>query len=522
MTWLDNLKRFFIKFLAIDQKMHSESENDITESYKFEDYLLSEAYAIGNKDIIENVYKKLGHNKNSFWCASPNNFLCKRHSGIPRTILTALTNIISENYDGLHFDNEKDKEIWEEIEKDNKFNSIVVKMVKDALIFGEGAIKFTYDPTVSKFPIIEFVPAKKCNIVYKYNRLQEIVFINNVYVTKDGKEYILEEHYYKGGISYKLTNKDGKEFPLNKVDETKELKDIEFSNDFIAAVPFKIFDSNRYEGHGEGVFTSKYDICDAIDEVVTQYLNTVRLSSPKLFVNEACFRFDPETNERDIKSTMFNQLYSMGDNSDSESKESIKLIQSMLYSDEFGKTLSQLIVILCAGLISPSTINIQLTDTSLISNESGEAQREREKQTLYTVNKIKNSLQETLPYVVYTALKLYGYIMGSDIDVNISNISVLFDEYANPSFESQIQCIKQAVPEMMIMTPEEIVQMKYGNKITEEEKAKKVESLYIMKWGVKNIEEVYEKYKDKQEAPIEDNLTQGNNEFNIKEEILAE
>ncbi len=528
MSWLKSLKDFIRRFFSIEQEIHSNFPNSVNQSTNFDNYLLSEAYAIGNTNIISQVNKRVkGSNKNSFWSAPTDDFLCKRHSGLPKVILTAITNIVTENYDGLIFNEDKktEKEIWEEIEIDNKFNEIVVKAVREALIFGEGAFKFTYDPEITRYPIIEFIPAKNCSIVYKYGRLQEIVFMNNVYTAKNGKTYILEEHYYKGGISYDLIDGQEKKVNLDIIDETASLEDVEFSNsDFIAAVPFKIFNSDRFEGHGEGIFDSKFDIIDALDETLTQYANTVRLSSPKLYADESCFKFDPETGNRDVKSTIFNQIYSLGGGTNplNENKELIKLIQSALNSDEYGKTVSDLLTLLCAGLISTSTINIQLTKNSLISNESGQAQREREKQTLYTINKIKDSLNSTLPDVVYVAVSLYGYIVNKDYKASKTGVSVAFDEYANPSLESKLQALQAAMPGLSLMGPEEAIQLLYGYTLSEEKKAELIEHYYIRNYGVRNIDELYESKKNERITLNAEKSEQANNEFNIKEEILAE
>jgi hypothetical protein len=177
---------------------------------------------------------------------------------------------------------------------------------------------------------------------------------------------------------------------------------------------------------------------------------------------------------------------------------------------------------LCAGLISTSTINIQLTKNSLISNESGQAQREREKQTLYTINKIKDSLNSTLPDVVYVAVSLYGYIVNKDYKASKTGVSVAFDEYANPSIESKLQALQAAMPGLSLMGPEEAIQLLYGYTLSEEKKAELIEHYYIRNYGVRNIDELYESKKNERITLNAEKSEQANNEFNIKEEILAE
>ena len=505
MKLIDNFKDMVLKWLGIEQQMHSPVSNNINKTNIMQEYLLYDAWAIGDSTILKNTYKSLPDGyKRSFWKCVPDSDICARHSGIPKIILTSLVDIIAENYDGISFDSgyKKQEEIWKEIETDNDFFSIVVKSTRDTLVFGEGAYKLLYNPEISKYPIIQYVPAKKCEIIKQYGRLKEIDFFDSVYYDEKNNMYVLKEYYKKGCIEYKLFNSQDKEVPLNTIPETEGLQNIYFNDtNFIAAVPCKIFESDKYEGHGESIFAGgKTDIFDGIDETVSLYLQAIRIGGLKAYYPSDLFVMDPETGKRDINSTVFNPIIAIESGAPLTDAQKIQTVQGALYSDEYGKTLSQLITLACAGLCSPSTIAIALQNTALISNDTGEAQREKEKQTLYTINKIKNALYETLPVVIETVLKFYGYITGQVYEAKAKHISVLFSEYANPSVEAQTECIKKATPEVTIMTPDEIVQEKYGYTITDEQKAKLTEELWIINYGVKNAEELYKKLKDQEES----------------------
>ena len=63
------------------------------------------------------------------------------------------------------------------------------------------------------------------------------------------------------------------------------------------------------------------------------------------------------------------------------------------------------------GIISPSTLGI---DTKKLDN--AEAQREKEKTTLYTRNAIVEALQETLPEVVSAAVNAYNILIGRPVE----------------------------------------------------------------------------------------------------------
>ena len=62
------------------------------------------------------------------------------------------------------------------------------------------------------------------------------------------------------------------------------------------------------------------------------------------------------------------------------------------------------------GIISPSTLGI---DTKKLDN--AEAQREKEKTTLYTRNAIVEALQETLPKVVSAAVNAYNILIRQPV-----------------------------------------------------------------------------------------------------------
>ena len=75
--------------------------------------------------------------------------------------------------------------------------------------------------------------------------------------------------------------------------------------------------------------------------------------------------------------------------------------------------------------MSPSTLGI---DVKKLDN--AEAQREKEKATLYSRNNIVNQLQKALPKlvdIVFKAYDTYNLAAIKDIDIDVT-----FGEYANP------------------------------------------------------------------------------------------
>ena len=90
------------------------------------------------------------------------------------------------------------------------------------------------------------------------------------------------------------------------------------------------------------------------------------------------------------------------------------------------------------GVISPSTLGI---DTKKLDN--AEAQREKEKTTLYTRQNLVEITENAMQCLVKAVLNADSELNGKGI-VDGIEVSVNFGEYANPSFESQVETIGKA------------------------------------------------------------------------------
>ena len=132
------------------------------------------------------------------------------------------------------------------------------------------------------------------------------------------------------------------------------------------------------------------------------------------------------------------------------------------------------------GVVSPSTLGI---DVKKLDN--AEAQREKEKTTLYTRNAIVEALQETLPEVVSICINANNILHSQkteEIEVNIP-----FGEYANPSFESQVETVAKA-KQGGIMSIERCVEELYGDTLDEHCKEEEVSRLKAEQ-GIQDMEE---------------------------------
>lgn len=132
------------------------------------------------------------------------------------------------------------------------------------------------------------------------------------------------------------------------------------------------------------------------------------------------------------------------------------------------------------GIISPSTLGI---DVKKLDN--AEAQREKEKATLYTRNAIVEALQETLPDVIGTCINAYHILLNQPIEE--IKVEISFGEYANPSFESQVETIGKAKTQG-IMSIERVVEELYGDTLDEHCKQEEIKRLKAEQ-GIADVEE---------------------------------
>lgn len=123
-------------------------------------------------------------------------------------------------------------------------------------------------------------------------------------------------------------------------------------------------------------------------------------------------------------------------------------------------------------------------DTKKLDN--ADAQREKEKTTLYTRNAIVKALQETLPDVVAMCINADNIFLhkkgAEEVKVNVS-----FGEYANPSFESQVETIAKA-KQGGIMSIERCVEELYGDTLDEHCKEEEITRLKAEQ-GIQDMEE---------------------------------
>lgn len=485
MRWLstlnENIKRGVRSWLNVVPA--SGSGIQINEVLDFEaNAIRNRIWYRGDSNELEQMYQQLAEyaDKYKFWASkcTPGMEMRKIHTGLPGLIVRILSAIVLADMNDFDFDSPAQEQLWKEIEKENKFRKALEKSLKEVLYIGDGAYKVTIDTAISQYPILEWYPGERIEIIKERGRLKEVVFKTPYNIRS--QQYILYEHYGYGYIRNELYKGDT-QVDMSTIDVTSGLKDTVFDKSVILAVPLQVYESTKYEGRGGSIFDGKLDSFDAFDEAWSQWMDALRAGRAKTYIPECLVPHDPATGQI-LKPNPFDCRYFASDNDMSEKAENrINTDQPSIPHDSYLASYCTALDLCLQGVISPSTLGI---DVKKLDN--AEAQREKEKATLYTRNAIVEALQETLPDVVDACINAYYILIKQPIEE--IKVEIPFGEYANPSFESQVETLSKARPGASIMSIEAQVEEMWGDNKDEAWKAGEVKRLKVEQ-GIAEMED---------------------------------
>lgn len=435
----------------------------------------------GDGNELEQLYQQTAEyaDKYKFWASkcTPGMEMRKIHTGLPGLIVRILTGIVLADMNDFKFDKEAQGTIWKKIEKRTKFRKKMEKSIKETLYIGDGAWKITINTKKSVYPMLQWYPGDRIEMDCDADELREVIF-KTPYKVKE-RRYVLYEHYGYGYVRYELYE-GNKPVELNCIDATKKLRDVTFDEAIILAVPLQIYESTKYEGRGGSIFDGKLDSFDAFDEAWSQWMDALRAGRAKTYVPESYIPRDPRTGKL-MKPNPFDNRFIVGDDDMSEGgKNQITTEQPTIPHDSYMASYVTALDLCLQGIISPSTLGI---DVKKLDN--AESQREKEKATLYTRNSIVEALQETIPELVNAAVNAYQIL--TKVPIEEVHVEIPFGEYANPSFESQVETVSKG-KQGGIMSIEASVEELYGDSKSNEWKAEEVARLKTEQ-GIAEVEE---------------------------------
>lgn len=420
-----------------------------------------------NTNTFEYAYEPYFHRnkRNYFWAISTTETDIKRtHSGIPKSIVDTLVNITrfpliraGKMQDDNNKVNQNLKAILKHANLKKKYRD---KQMPLTLVEGWGCWKIVWDQNYSEYPNVVYYRADSVDFVYRNDDIIGVVF-RDFYQGIDNKRYLVVEtrslRIMEGVCCLVIDTevfsiaKDNEH--LIKIDNFKEVipelkgleEHVEFENcNMLFAVPCIFFEETDKTGaYGKSIFKGKIDQFDDLDQACSQSANSVRKSTPIEY-------FDSEFLERDRRTGLPKQpraydrkytLFNGGRNADggTNSSSPVQVTQPNLNFKQYSDEAIDILLRIIHGIISPATLGIDLA-----KKDNAQAQREKEKVTIFTRNGIIDSETEILTQVCNQLLCAYEFMSTGEITCKDYDISIKFSEFADDSFENKLQKLSEA------------------------------------------------------------------------------
>ena len=330
---------------------------------------------------------------------------------------------------------------------------------------------------MSEYPILEFWTGENVEFKRKRGRIQEVIFKS--YHRYNDETIELREIYGHGYITYETYKGDNPvEMPLDG--EFEGLVNVEWEGNDMMAVPVMFYRSDKFEGRGRSLYDKKIDAFDSYDEAYSQWIDALRAGRTKEYIPESLIPRDPNTGKV-LKPNPFDNRYIKTD-ADMRERADNKIVTSSaeIKHDSYMATYASALDLCLQGVMSPATLGV---DVKKLDN--AEAQREKEKVTLYTRDAIIEALEPSLEKLVEATIK--AYYRNIESDVPDYTVAITWQDYANPSFESQIETIGKG-KQSGILSIEACVEELYGDSRDDDWKKEEVARLKAEQ-GITEMEE---------------------------------
>lgn len=499
MTIFDYLKNKIRKWLKVeqldtnpnDQRFTYISDDDKIKEQKLKEYRI---WYIGDSDELLNYYTVREtfancenpiynrNRQNYFWGISSEEGDIKRvHSGIPNAIVTTLVNAIG--MPKICSKSAVVQKALDDILEENDFTNILnQQQLPMTLVEGWGAYKVDFNET-SDNPQIIYYEANDVEFVYKNNKLIGIIYKD--YYTFQGKNFVLFETRRVDEEGSKI------EFQLCKLENGNEIKPVDIHSipelqDFdgetkvfpklkrILGVPCKIFYDPLNKKYGRSIFAGKVDLFDDLDQILSQDSQTIRVSTPVEYYPVDLLERNGRNGEPKMPKA-FNRQFIKKEgipSGDGTMDGTIQTTQPNLNTSQYSEDAKNKLDYILTGLLSPATMGIDIA-----KKDNAEAQREKEKVTIMTRNNVIAVESRVIKALMELCLMLKEFKITGDITLDEDyQIEVKFDEFANPSFENELQVLGTAWRDGEIST-EKYVELLWGDKLTEEDKQREIEAL---------------------------------------------
>lgn len=444
-----------IKNVDIDNKdIYNDSD------YKKE-AAIQEALYTGKSQYVRSAFKSSKSGHNLFWEVVDGKEIQGHHAIVPM-VIEYYGRIVSSNLEQLRVEDEDIQELIDEIfshEEQQHINDIIKEITIKTLVYGDVCLKLEFDSTISDYPIITVVPGLNVDYKVRKNRIVECIF-NELY-RYNGESYVLKERRGRGYIYYHLFNNKGKEVPVSTIPELVHLNNLEYDDNRMLAIPFKIKDHPVNTMRGKPLFYQKTDDIQRLDETINSYNINVRKAEPLVFMDSRLIEVEVGTGTRRtetghvVNNSVKRKLPIKGETAivmqsdrisgSNDLPKMIEYVNIPLNSEEYHRGEIMDINKVLFGIISPESLGLEPKTT----NDNATAQKDREKITVDNFNEIVDSLTPMLKQLVNTTLSFYSLIIESiteeNVDfLNIGDISIGFKSYGSETIADRIDVIYKA------------------------------------------------------------------------------
>lgn len=435
--------------------------------------------------------------RNYFWgLASVESQIKRTHSGLARDIVDTLVAItpfpIIKAGSAPDAENFVDKRLQEILEENDIKNVYRTEQMPLVLVEGWGCYKLFFDKDISDNPMIQYYRAADVDFIYKCKRIMGVIYKDFYYY--EGQRYLkLETRYIdrrvnEEGISQKCMVLKNELFvaPVNtneiipcEFSAVPELADtdpclIVWNSDMLFSVPVILFKNTAgYGGYGRSIFTGKLDLMDDLDQDLSQASQGVKLSTPLEYINSEYLTRDK--NGMPIRPAYYDRKFVMFEGGMDENGRAggqpVIVTQPRVDVELYSKDALDKMLQIVNGIMSPATLGIDIA-----KKDNAEAQREKEKVTIFTRNTIIAAEEKILRDLCNQALCMKQFMEEDEITVHKYGISIKFNEFADASYENKLEVLGTALDNQNI-SPEMYVEKLYGDTLSRSEKAKELEFL---------------------------------------------
>lgn len=449
---------------------------------------------IADSDELNNFYlgRKMGgyaqellYNENKrgyFWAKVKNEkdkeIIKKVHTGIAKAAITTMVNCLQD----VKITSKTHQEQIDKILKKNKFSVLLNQQSRPiTLALGDGAWKVGFNKDVSDVPLIQFYESSDVKYIYTSGIITGIVYKD--YYQYQGKNYILfESRYVENGNSvikyelYRLGKSNSLEpVELDTIPELSGLpKDgytINGVKEFMG-VESKFFYDPNYPERGLSVLSGKLDILDDMDMLASVESMTEELSVPVEYYPVDLLKKDK--NGRAEMPKLFGRRFikkPVLPGPDGQEDGKIDTSAPPLDFSKYSEALKEKTCLFLSGFLSPSSMGIDIS-----KKDNAEAQREKEKVTITTRNNIKANEEEQIEKLMRICLMLQEYMDTGDITITDYDISIKYNDFASPTFETMSQILTPMLSQGAISS-KMFVDKLYGDSLSEDEKAYEISEI---------------------------------------------